>query len=221
MQPGYLPWLGFFELMYNCDLFILLDEVQYTKKDWRSRNRIRTKDGWIWLTVPVLTKGRYRQRILEARINNSVDWKKRHFKAIALNYSRAPFFKKYIRYLEKVYTSSWEYLIDIDLELITFLSRELGIVTPIMRSSELGVKAVGNERIVAICRQVKAHELYDSDGARDFIDLKRFEKDIKVLFQDYRHPAYAQVYRPFISHMSALDLLLNCGDKSLDILLGS
>lgn len=95
MQPGYLPWLGFFELMYNCDIFVLLDDVQYTKKDWRSRNRIRTKGGWIWLTVPVFTKNKRFQFINEVKINYFEDWGRKHLESIKINYSRTRYFNIY------------------------------------------------------------------------------------------------------------------------------
>lgn len=221
MQPGYLPWLGFFELMCNCDLFVLLDDVQYTKKDWRSRNRIRTQKGWMWLTVPVLTKGKFNQCILDVRIDNSINWQRKHLNSIVSNYSPAPFFKKYIQHLAQIYTNRWEYLIDIDLELIRFLSWELGIRTPLLRSSKLNIKTEANQRVIDICKKVGADILYDSHGALDFIEHRRFEEEkITVLFQDYSHPVYKQVFEPFVSHMSVLDLILNYGHNSLDILLG-
>lgn len=221
MQPSYLPWLGFFELMANCDLFVLLDDVQYTKKDWRSRNEIRTKDGCIWVTVPILTKNRRKQPIMEARINNNYPWSQKHLKALKVNYSKSAYYKKYIDFFEHVYNQRWEYLIDLDIEIISFMAEQFGISTPFIRSSALSIYGYsGNGRILEICKRLKANELYDSAGARAFIDLNIFEQEgIKVIFQDYIHPVYRQVYQPFLSYMSAIDLLFNEGPKSKSILL--
>lgn len=219
MQPGYLPWLGFFELMINSDTFIILDTVQYNKKSWRNRNRIRTKSGWIWLTVPVLVKKKFKQLIKDVKINNQISWQKRHLNSMRINYSRAPFFKEYISDLEKIYLKNWEYLVDLDLALINFFAKELEITTPLIKLSELNISGKGNEHIINICKQLGADELYDSEGARAFINMELFDKeDIRVIFQNYQHPIYKQVYKPFIPYMSTLDLLLNCGKESLRIL---
>ena len=221
MQPGYLPWLGFFDLLARCELFVVLDDVRFTKRDWRSRNRIRTKQGWIWLTVPVLSKNRNDQLILEAKINNDEQWRQRHLKALKIHYARAPFFKKYINIFEELYARAWELLVDLDLAAVAALARELDILTPLMRSSDLGIRSVaGNDRIISICTKLKATQLYDSQGAKSFIDLRQFhEAGIQVEFQDFQHPSYRQVYAPFLPFMSVVDLLFNEGPRSKDIIL--
>jgi len=220
MQPGYLPWLGFFELMYNCDLFVFLDDVQYTRRDWRSRNRIRTKEGWIWLSVPVLTKGRRYQLIKDVEIDPSVNWRKKHLKSIQVNYCKSRYFERYFPQFEEVYKCKWSHLAELDIELISLLARELGIDTSFIRSSALRPKGKGVDRIIDICKKLKADELYDSKAAANFIDIGRFKQEgIKVEFQDYRHPIYTQVYKPFIPYMSTIDLLFNHGPDSLRILL--
>lgn len=219
MQPGYLPWLGFFELMAKSDLFVLLDTVQYNTRSWRSRNRIRTKYGWMWLTVPVLVKRKFKQLIKEVKINNQIPWHRKHLRSLYINYSRASFFKEYISDLERIHLKSWEYLVELDLELINFFVKKLGIATPLIRSSELNISGKGNEYIINICKRLKADELYDSQGAKGFIVKELFYKEgIRVTFQNYQHPIYEQVYKPFIPYMSTLDLLFNCGKESLKIL---
>src|SRR3990172_12538461 len=110
LQPGYLPWLGFFEQMYQVDLFVIYDEVQYDKRSWRNRNRIRTVDGWCWLTVPVLAKGLFEQKVPEVRINNNLPWRRKHWKSLHVNYKKAPYFRKYADYFEDVYKRDWEFL---------------------------------------------------------------------------------------------------------------
>ena len=221
MQPGYLPWLGFFELIEQCDQFVILDDVQYTKRDWRSRNRIRTKNGWIWLTVPVLSKDKEEQLIKDVRINNDISWKKDHLNSIKINYSKAPFFDKYIEYFEDLYNQRWEHLIDLNMDIIYFLTKEINISTPIVLSSSLSISALSkNQRIIAICNKLNTDELYDSKAAESFIDIGLFKKEgIKVIFQDYKHPEYRQSYKPFIGHMSVIDLLFNEGVNSKSIIL--
>lgn len=222
MQPGYLPWLGFFELMHNCDLFVLLDDVQYTKKDWRSRNKIRTKKGWMWLSVPVLTKKRRFQMINEARINRSIDWQQKHLKAVEINYHKSKYFAQYFPHLKKILSFDWEYLAEMDLELIRWLSQELGIRKEIVKSSSLKTGVGREEKIISICKALGANQLYDSKAAANFLDPHDFQaQGIDLLFQDYEHPAYSQVYSPFIGFMSSLDLLFNHGPQSNAILLSS
>ncbi len=220
MQPGYIPWLGFFELMINCDLFVLLDDVQCDVKSWRNRNRIRTTCGWAWLTVPLLHKGKRGQPINETRINNGVDWRRKHLAAIEINYSRARFFREYIGFFRDLYMKEWWYLAELDASIISFLSGAFGIATPLYRSSALGLGRLhGNQKILEICRLLGAGELYDSAGARPFIDLQLFrDNGIGVSFQQYEHPVYRQVYHPFVPFMSALDLLFNEGDGSRSII---
>lgn len=220
MQPGYLPWLGFFELVYNCDLFVLLDDVQYTKKDWRSRNRIRTKDGWIWLTVPVCIKHKQLQLINEAKINPYTDWRRKHLKALEINYHRAKYFSNYFPYFVKLYARDWEYLLDLDAEIISWLMDALNIKTPIIKSSSLNMKGRKEDKIINICKKLGAAELYDSKAAQNILDLDKFnEEKIRIKFQDFQHPIYRQTYEPFLPYMSVIDLLFQCGPESLNILL--
>ncbi len=220
MQPGYLPWLGFFELIYNSDLFVLFDDVQYTKKDWRNRNRIRTSNGWIWLTVPVLTKGNRLQHICQARINNSTNWSQKHLKAVEINYKKAEYFTKYFIGLQKIFDSKWDYLVDLDLEIIKWVADSMGIEKRILKSSELNIKADGQEKIIEVCKRLGSNELYDSKAAALLLNEEDFmKKGIKLVFQNYEHPVYEQVYRPFFPYMSAIDLLFNCGEKSLKVML--
>jgi len=220
MQPGYLPWLGFFELIYSCDLFVLLDDVQYTKKDWRSRNRIRTKDGWIWLSVPVLTRNKQSQLINEVKINSSINWRRKHLKAIEINYNKAKYFNDYFPYFENLYTIDWEYLLDLDIEIINWVVKVLNIKTPIIKSSGLNTEGKKEDKIINICKKLNATELYDSKAAQNILKLDKFsENGIRVKFQDYRHPVYIQEYKPFLPFMSVIDLLFQYGPKSLNILL--
>lgn len=221
MQPGYLPWLGFFELMHNCDLFVFLDDVQYTKKDWRNRNRIRIKEGWMWLSVPVLYKNKSGQLIKDVKINNQQRWKKKHLNAIRFNYHKTKYFKNYFSEISDLYENDWTYLCLLDTSFITYLKGKLNITTPGIFSSSLNIKNKKSKKILEICKLLEAGELYDSKAAANFLEVSLFQSEgIKVKFQDYSHPVYNQVFNPFIPYMSVIDLLFNCGPDSLNVILG-
>jgi hypothetical protein len=127
LQPGYLPWLGFFEQLYRSDVFVLYDDVQYDKHGWRNRNKIKTAQGWQWLTVPVLLKSSESQLVIDVKTNNSVDWPKKHLLSIKTNYSKSAYFTKYIGLFEEAYARHWEFLVDLDIYFISLLSKCLGI----------------------------------------------------------------------------------------------
>ena len=220
MQPGYFPWLGFFELMNRSDIFVFLDDVQYTRRDWRNRNRIRCRDGWQWLTVPVFSKGKRSQYIMDVKIKDGSIWAKKHCSAFKINYQKSEFFDYYYPDVEKILFKDWVNLADLCIETILFLKNAFGITTPCIRSSSLNIKSKKNNRIFDICRKLKAGKIYDSKAAKNFLETDRFlQGHIAVEFQDYIHPEYKQVYAPFIPYMSALDLLFNHGENSLNVIL--
>lgn len=214
--------LGFFEQMWRSDVFVLLDDVQYDKEGWRNRNRIKTAKGPQWLTVPVLTKGREGQKIYEVEINNGVDWRKKHLEAIRQNYSKAPFFKKYISLFEQAYALKWESLNDLNRWFISSLASLLGIwKVESIGSLTLGIKGDRIERLINLCHYFTADVFYEGAAGINYINEKVFsERGIKVEFQDYQHPVYPQLYGEFVSHLSVIDLLFNCGPESLKILTG-
>ncbi len=220
LQPGYLPWLGFFEQLHKSDIFIIYDDVQYDKNSWRNRNRIKTAAGAIWLTVPALVKFMGKPLINEIKIDNRSNWRKKHLSSLKLNYAKAPFFRQYINIFEEVYSREWEQLIDIDLCLIVKLAGSLGIDTKkIRRSSELKPQGDRNGRLISLCKMLEADIFYEGASGKNYIEEPRFEKEgIKVIFQDYKHPVYSQLYGGFIPYLSVVDLLFNCGPDSLKIL---
>ena len=219
MQPTYLPWLGYFELIDHCDLFVFLDDVQFVKKSWQQRNKIRTFEGELLLTVPVFIKGKRGQLIKDVRINNESAWRNKHFMSIENNYQKAPFYKEYIELIRGIYSLEYTYLIDLNMKLIEFIKEQLGIKTKIILSSQLNVDGNKTEKIINICKICKADTIYDAKGAMDILDLNLFAKNnIEIIFQEYRHPVYDQIYTGFVSHVSALDLLMNAGKKSLEVL---
>lgn len=219
LQPGYLPWLGFFEQLYRSDIFVIYDDVQYDKNGWRNRNRIKTPNGIQWLTVPVLLKGDSKSLIRDVKINNQERWRKKHCQSIKTNYSKSKFYNHYFYLFEKVYSKEWNFLIDLDMELIYVLCDLLGLKRKIVYSSDLGVQGDKNERLIKICKKFGASIFYEGYAGKDYIDKKVFiESGIEVKFQDYRHPEYNQLYGDFVPYLSVIDLLFNEGDSSLKIL---
>lgn len=222
LQPGYLPWLGFFEQMYRSDIFVLLDDVQYDKHGWRNRNRIRTASttGWAWLTVPVAREHLTSRRIMDVRIAAG-GWASDHWKSLCHSYSRAPHFAEHAPFFESVYARPWQLLVDLDMILTEYLAAAFGIPRRILRASDLAVEGRKTDRLIEICTMLRAESYYSGAAARAYLDVTRMNAaGIAVEFQDYQHPEYPQVYQPFVPYLSALDLLFNCGDRSLEILLG-
>ncbi len=222
LQPGFIPWLGFFELMYKCDIFIFLDDVQFTKRDWRSRNRIKTSDGPKWLTLPVKTKGRFTQLIKDTELDNSQDWSKRHLLTMKMNYSRAPYFNVLYPKIEEIYNSTWDLLYDIDIALIKLLMKELCLQRKLLRSSDTKIPTneTAKDRIIKICKEVGATHFYNGAVGKTIYDYQSFEKhNIFLEFQEYQHPVYRQLWGNFVPYLSVIDLIFNHGPKSLDILL--
>ena len=219
LQPSYLPWLGFFEQMHRSDQFVLYDDVQFTRRDWRNRNRVRVLEGSVWLTVPVIQKNKYEQSLLETKIDNSTSWKRKHLETIRCHYSKTPFFDLHYPWCEKVFNSEWNFLLDLSLETIQYLKGELKINTPLLRSSELGAPGNKTERLVSICKQLGATQYLSGESARNYISEKDFsDQGIELEYQEYQHPEYPQRYEGFVPFLSTIDLLFNCGDKSLGFL---
>jgi hypothetical protein len=220
LQPGYLPWLGFFEQVHATTTFVLYDDVQYDKHGWRNRNRIKTAQGPLWLTVPVHFSLANPQAVREIRIENRSSWRKTHLASIKQNYSKAPFFKKYIPLFEEGLGRNWENLADLDEFFIRGMCDAFGLKgRRLVRSSELKVIGGKQERLIEICHRLGATAFYEGAAGRDYIDVEKFAAaGIRVDFQDYSHPVYRQLHGEFIPYLSALDLLFNHGDESLAIL---
>lgn len=221
LQPGYLPWLGFFDQMQRADRFIIYDDVQYTRRDWRSRNRIKSAIGAQWLTVPVINRGRFSQLINEAEIDYSQDWLRKHLGSIRASYQRAPYFADYYEPLATIMTSQPKLLLDLDLAIIQACNQWLGITTPIMLASELKVGGQSSERLFDICQKLAASHYLTGNSASDYLDVPMFTSaGIEVEYHHYQHPHYPQLYGEFIPYLSIIDLLFNCGRDSFKILVG-
>ncbi len=219
-QPQFMSWLGYIDKIDRCDAFVFLDNVQFKKNEYQNRNRIKTASGWQWLTVPVTY--RYPERIIDVRIDNRTDWRRKHLMAIRTNYSRAPYFSECYEEITKLYMKEYEYLCDINIESVKMILRLFGIEKEIYRASSMeGLREDPTLRLVDICRYLGADTYLSGAGGRDYLDLSAFEREgIGVIFQDFHHPRYPQLYGEFLPSMSAIDLLFNCGREGLSILRG-
>jgi hypothetical protein len=222
-QPEYLCYIGFFHKMMHCNKFVLVDHVQFDKKSWQNRNRIRTKEGWILLTVPVLTKGKFEQKINEVKINNSVNWQKKHWRSILFNYKKAPFFSIYKDFFEQVYSQKWEKLVDLNETIIRYIVQELDINVEIVKSSEFNPSGYKTYLLIDMCKKLGADTYLSGEGGRKYVDEPKFKSNnIKSLYTNFRHPVYRQQYEPFIPNMSVIDIMFNQGnDYSREIIRGS
>lgn len=219
-QPVYLPWLGFFHKLSLVDTFCALDHVQYIKNDVVNRNQIKTKNGPLWLTVPAITKNHFQKPFFEVEIDNSQPWAKKHLKSIYYAYSQAKFFSRYIPFFESTYSKSWHTLYQLNSHLINYFLEELGLKPILIRSSSLQPSKKKNDLILELCQKLKADTFIFGAMGKNYADKKSFAKNnIRIYFQDYRHPVYPQMYGPFIPNMSIIDLLFNCGLQSLAIIL--
>jgi hypothetical protein len=219
LQPGYLPWLGFFEQLWRADVFVLYDDVQYDRESWRNRNRVKTAGGVRWLTVPVLTRALGRPRTRDVRIDNRRPWRRKHLETLRHAYAPAPYFAAYAGRFAALYDQPWERLVDLNAAAQRLLMDLLGLERAVIPASSLGIAGGRVDRLVAICRALGATRFYEGAAGRAYLDPAAFAAaGIALEFQDYRHPVYPQLHGPFVSHLSVVDLLFNCGPDSLRIL---
>lgn len=216
LQPSYLPWLGYLDQIASVDAFVFYDDVQYDSGGWRNRNRIRTAapEGWSWLTVPV-NRGNFPAPLDRVGIDEHRNWREKHRKAIHNAYSRAAHANLIDDLLETAFDRRFTRLVDVAVASVRSLMSAYGIRTPTYRSSELDVGGDRNSRLIHICQALKADEYLSGEAARVYLDVPAFRAaGVAVFWQNYRHPIYPQVYQPFISHLSALDALLNVGPQA-------
>ena len=219
-QPTYLPWLGYFDLIDQVDSFVLLDDVQFDKRSWQQRNRIKGPGGLQWLTVPVVSSGRFTQHISQVEIGQSEFWKS-HLRAIELSYRRAPYFDAYFPHLTKILAGHGGFLAELNCCLIEWLCGALGVSTQKVRSSKLEEGGKRSELLVNLCRRLQAESYLSPIGSAVYLldELRSFSNSgIEVVFQHYEHPEYRQLFPPFCPYASVLDLIFNEGDHSMEIL---
>ena len=224
-QPEHMPWLGFLNKLDASDTFVILDNVQYRHKYFQNRNKIKGANGPVWLNVPVGSANRRETKIKDIQINNNSNWGEKNWKSMHYAYGKSKYFKDYSGYFESTFLKEWTNLCDLNIDIIENLLGFLEIETNIQRASELPVKGQGEKLILDLCKHYSP-EVYISGitgiaGHGDRFENEFVKAGIKVAYQDFTHPVYEQNHlkkKDFVPYMSAIDLLFNYGEQSIDII---
>ena len=221
-QPVYLPWLGLFHKIASADLFCYFDIVQYQRKDYNNRNKIKTSNGELWLSVPVESKNHLSKNVSKILIVQD-NWAKKHLKSIELNYKKTLFFKDYFPKLQSILINeSKDSLGHLNLKLLEYFMECLKIDTPIVKASDYNFEGIGSDLVLDMCVKLDADSYIFGEQGKNYADVKAFkESEVVVKFQDYIHPVYRQIGRNFLPYMSIIDLLFNEGEKSYEILMSN
>jgi WbqC-like protein family len=221
-QPTYLPWLGYFDLIDQVDTFVVLDTVQFEKQSWQQRNRIKTPTGLQWLTVPVIFRGRLEQRIKNVEIRDA-SFSEKHLRTLELNYSRAPHFRTHFAtvcsLLKEMHDGTR--LIDLNLRLLRWFFDLLDIRTPLILASCLAQEGKRTQLLANICQKLGATQYLSPIGSAEYLlsEMDFFcAVNVEVLFHNYEHPEYKQLFPPFVPYASTIDLIFNEGDRAMEII---
>ena len=223
-QPHYVPWLGYLDRMVKADLFIVLDHVQFERRNYQNRTMIRLEGEGRWLTVPVVQLSQ-KERIVDKRVDNSEEgsraWGPNHFKTLKYAYRKAPYFETYAPRLREILEARWDKLVDLDMAMLDFLREAFQIRTPLRRSSEMRADGARSDLLLNLCKEVGPGSAFlgGLGGSRGYLDLEAFaQSGIGVQWQDFKHPAYPQCGDgAFIPGLMSLDLLFNCGPRGRDL----
>lgn len=220
LQPSYLPWLGFFEQALRSDFFVVFDDTQYTKGDWRNRNRIQTNDGRIvYLTVPV-ERAPTQTWIRDIRIAQDIPWQERHRNLLMEHYRKAPYFAAYFPAIESILRKPFRFLIDLNLELIRYFFSVLNADCEILLNSSLELSETGKSRLLGVSRHLKASVCYNGSAGKSLYDPADFSRHgIRLAFQDFQCPEYPRGALPFVPNLSIVDILFFCGPESRNFII--
>ena len=222
LQPSYWPWRGYFEQIRRADHFVFLDNVQFDKRGWRNRNRIKTSAGPAWFSVPVAQKGRRHQRISEVEIVNDRPWGNKHIHLLRHNYSKTAHYAYYAREVDELLGRRWQRFLDLAVTTTLWAAATLGIHTNFHTASDLTDIDDPTGRLVSICSRLGATRYLTGPAAKAYLERVQFEDaGIEIEFASHDYPAYPQLHGAFEDHMSILDLLFNCGPESLQYLHGT
>ncbi|MFA5392083.1 MAG: WbqC family protein [Candidatus Paceibacterota bacterium] len=214
LQSNYIPWKGVFDMINQVDTFVFHEDVQYTKQDWRNRNKIKTPNGLEWLTVPV-KKSPETTKIFEIEISNK-NWQRNHYNKIIQNYSKAPFLKEYHFILENIYLkNTWVNLSQLNIYTTKLIANVLGIKTKFINSIELKTIGIKDDKVIDICKRLNATHYLSGPAAKGYIKEDKFRKaNIELEYIKYEYPEYNQLYGEFNHYVSVLDVIFNCGKDS-------
>lgn len=217
-QPEHLPWLGFFHKMACCDLYVLLDNVQFTKNNYQNRNRLIDQNGVVyWSTVPVRMAGHTDRKICDMETDDAQPWRRKCWARIAASYRRHPFFEQLAPEVEAIFMAEHHALVDLNIALIDFFRQQLRLDVPMRRASMMDVTGIRSELLLSICKNVGADRYLSGPSGRDYLESGLFERHgVTIDYHQFSHPVYpAPLFKPYLS---TLDLLMNHGAGSRAIL---
>lgn len=218
-QPMFMPWLGLFDKISRANTFCIFDDVPFERHGFGNRNQIKTHNGAQWLTVPVHLDDHLAKPAREVRICNDHNWRRKHLRSIELAYQKAPYFKFYWPGIMMLYDDDVETLAEFNSRMLVVFMALLGIKVDIVKASERGFTGAKSDLVLDMCQKLGATEYWFGSQGRDYADLEAFARaGVKAHFQDYQHPVYEQLHGAFVPNMSILDLVMNCGPKSLRVL---
>lgn len=219
-QPTYLPWLAFFHKIALSDAFCSFDIAQYRRRGF-NRNTIKTAQGECFLTVPLLTHGYREKQICQMEIDNSTDWRSKHFKSLMVSYKQAPFWDKYADFFADAYKRDWKYFSELTDYMLLWFLKELGIKVKFFKASEMNFEGKGSDLVLDMCKKFGATVYIFGAHGKHYAEEEDFKTaGIQPYFQEYHWPQYLQQWGEFLPSLSIVDLLFNCGDKSLEVLTG-
>ncbi len=211
-QPNYLPWIGYFHKIVKSDLFIILDHVEFSRRGFINRNRVKGPNGPVWLTVPVKAHGR--MRIIDVTIDDTKDWRRKHSITLQAFYGKAPYFDEVYPALKDIYEREWDKLADFNIEIIMRIVRLLNIDCEFVKSSTLNPQGKKMDMIINLCKKVGGDVYFSGRGARRYQDPDVFRKNgMELIYQEFEHPVYPQRFGEFIPNLSIVDMMFNVGIK--------
>ncbi len=214
-QPNYWAYPGLIGKIMRSDKFLYLTKVQFDKSSWQNRNRIRVKEGWQYISVPVENKGKEGQLISEVNITNITNWRNQHLNAIKFAYQKSPYYSLYFPFIKDLYKQKWEKLEDLDIYITNFILRELGNKTEILYDRDFDFIGEKNELLINICHELNETKYMSNKGSENYVDIEKFNKNgIDHIYINYEGTVYQQVYDGFESGLSVLDMLFNCGPET-------
>lgn len=218
-QPDFAPYLGFFHRLLTTDVFIVLDDVQFLRRGWHHRDKIKGPHGARWLTLSI-DKGGYHQTLTEVRLAPiEQGWIESQLNVLRESYRKAPYFESYFEELERIYYSGTDRLVPFNLQVLKFLMRALDLRVEMRFSSEMAVPGTKSERLINLVKTVGGTHYYTGIGSRSYLDEAMFVREgLAVEWQDFRHPTYPQLHGDFVPYLSTLDLLFNCGPQAKEVL---
>ncbi|RGM99152.1 WbqC family protein [Fusobacterium mortiferum] len=215
LQSNYIPWKGVFDMMNKVDIFVFFEDVDFTKRDWRTRNKIKTPEGEVWLSIPVKKSSRG-TKIYEIEISQETNWQEKHYQTIVQYYKKAKFFPEYKWLLDKIYLEKkWENLSEFNIYVNTLIARELGIKTTFINSKDLETNGTKDDKLIEIIKKLDGDFYLSGPAAKDYIVNEKFKKEkIELAYIEYKYPEYTQLYGEFNHYITILDVLFNCGKEA-------